>query len=67
MNHSDDFIVDYDYGKEDVAHDLYLMVKAGLIDIKIREDGEWLYSASEKSKSLTEEELEQILSNLSED
>ena len=67
MNHSDDFIVDYDYGKEDVAHDLYLMVKAGLIDIKIREDGEWIYSASEKSKSLTEEELEEILSNLSED
>jgi hypothetical protein len=65
MDHSDD--VDYHYDKEDVVNDLYLMVKAGLVDIRIREDGEWVYSASEMSKTLTEEELNEILSNLSED
>jgi len=67
MDYSDDSIVDYYYDKEDVVHDLYLMVKAGLVDIKIREDGEWVYSASEMSKTLTEEQLVQILSNLSEE
>ncbi len=65
MDHSDD--VDYQYDKEDVVNDLYLMVKAGLVDIRIREDGEWVYSASEMSKTLTEKELNEILSNLSED
>lgn len=66
MPDSDDFIVDYSYDKEDVIHDLYLMVKAGLIDIRMREDGEWLYSASEMSKSLTDDQLIQIIENLSE-
>jgi hypothetical protein len=65
MDYSDD--VDYHYDKEDVVNDLYLMVKAGLVDIRIREDGEWVYSASEMSKTLTEEQLVEILSNLSEE
>lgn len=67
MDYSDDSIVDYYYDEEDIIHDLYLMVKAGLVDIKIREDGQWLYSASEMSKTLTEEQLSQILENLSEE
>jgi hypothetical protein len=67
MDYSDDSIVDYYYDKEDVVNDLYLMVKAGLVDIRIREDGEWVYSASEMSKTLTEEQLVEILSNLSEE
>ena len=50
--------------KEEVANDLTLLVKAGLVDIKMREDGEWIYSASEYSKTLTEEQLMNILDNL---
>jgi DNA-binding transcriptional ArsR family regulator len=49
-----------------VSKDLELLVKARLVDIKMREDGEWIYSASEYSKSLTEEELTNILDNLDE-
>ena len=52
------------YTKEQIAQDLYLMVRAGLIDIKMREDGEWIYTASEYSKTLREEELNQILDDL---
>jgi len=50
--------------KEEVANDLTLLVKAGLVDIAMREDGEWIYSASEYSKTLTEEQLMNILDNL---
>jgi hypothetical protein len=67
MDYSDDSIVDYYYNEEDIIHDLYLMVKAGLVDIKIREDGQWLYFASEMSKTLTEDQLSEILENLSEE
>jgi hypothetical protein len=49
-----------------VSKDLELLVKARLVDIRMREDGEWIYSASEYSKSLTEEELTNILDNLDE-
>jgi len=49
-----------------VSKDLELLVKARLVDIRMREDGEWIYSASEYSKSLTEKELTNILDNLDE-
>ena len=49
-----------------VSKDLELLVNARLVDIRMREDGEWIYSASEYSKSLTEEELTNILDNLDE-
>jgi DNA-binding transcriptional ArsR family regulator len=49
-----------------ISKDLELLVKARLVDIKMREDGQWIYSASEYSKSLTEEELTNILDNLDE-
>jgi DNA-binding transcriptional ArsR family regulator len=49
-----------------ISKDLELLVKANLVDIKMREDGQWIYSASEYSKSLTEEELTNILDNLDE-
>ncbi len=53
-----------EYTKEEVQNDLTLMVKAGLIDIHMREDGEWIYSASEYSKTLTAEQLLEIIENL---
>ena len=40
------------------------MVKAGLLDINMREDGQWLYSASEASRNMTEEEKIAIISRL---
>jgi hypothetical protein len=57
---------DETYSKDELQRDLYLMVKAGLLEINMREDGQWLYSASEASKNMTEEEREDILSRLEE-
>lgn len=53
-----------DPDKTSIENDLYLMFKAGLMDVAVREDGEWLYSASEYSKTLTPEQLDYILENL---
>lgn len=52
--------------KDELQRDLYLMVKAGLLDISMREDGQWLYSVTEASKQMTDEERLDILSRLDE-
>lgn len=52
--------------KDELDEDLALLVRAGLVDIKMREDGQWLYSASQYSKTLTEEQIHNILINLEE-
>jgi hypothetical protein len=52
------------YEKEELTRDLTLMVKAGLLDIYMREDGEWVYKASDKSLQMTDEEKLEILDNL---
>lgn len=53
--------------EEEIAEDLTLLVSAGLVDIAMREDGEWIYSASEYSKTLTEEQIMDIIISLSHD
>lgn len=50
-----------DYSKEDLQRDLAKMVQAGLLDLYIREDGEWLYSLSEKVALMNDLEREQAL------
>ena len=42
------------------------MVKAGLLDIRMREDGEWVYSPSAASLTMTEEEKVDLISRLDE-
>jgi hypothetical protein len=49
--------------KEQINQDLYFMYKAGLIDIKMREDGEWVYFATEYAKGLTPEQLDKIFNS----
>lgn len=53
------------YNRDDIANDLFLMVKAGLLEVHIREDGEWVYSPSQKSLAMSDEEKMTILENLS--
>jgi DNA-binding transcriptional ArsR family regulator len=49
--------------KQQVIQDLQFMYKAGLVDIKMREDGEWIYFATEYAKGLTPEQLDEIFSS----
>ena len=53
-----------DTDKTSIENDLYLMFKAGLVEVAIREDGEWFYSVSEYSKTLTLKQIDYILANL---
>ena len=53
-----------DQDKACIENDLLLMINANLVDISMREDGEWLYTASEYSKTLTPEQLNYIIDNL---
>lgn len=45
-----------EYTREDLDDDLSLMVRAGLLDISMREDGVWLYSITEKAAKMTDQE-----------
>jgi len=54
------------YNREDLSRDLFLMVKAGLLDVRMREDGEWVYHPSEASLTMTEEEKIDLISRLDE-
>jgi hypothetical protein len=40
------------------------MVKAGLLDVFMREDGEWVFNVTEESKNMTEEERANLLARL---
>jgi hypothetical protein len=52
---------EHHYTKKDLQDDLGLMVTKGLLDISIREDGEWVYSLSEKAAAMTEQEREEAI------
>ena len=47
--------------KEEISDHLTALVKANLVEIRMREDGEWVYIATEYSKTLTPEQVEEIL------
>lgn len=53
-----------EYSREDLDRDLHLMVKAGLLDIHIREDGEWVFAVSADAKTLTEDQIRERLDRL---
>jgi hypothetical protein len=57
--------------KEELTEALALLVKHGLLDIAIREDGEWLYGLSKDVFEMSEEEkidaIFQMLENEEED
>ena len=52
------------YNKDDLSRDLFLMVKAGLLEVSMREDGEWVYKVTDSALLLTEEEKSDVLNRL---
>lgn len=55
-----------DYTKDDLSRDLFLMVQAGLLEVRMREDGEWVYQPSEAALAMSDEEKTDIISRLDE-
>lgn len=50
-----------EYTDKELIEDLWRMVHIGLLDISIREDGEWVYSRSKKSLDMSPDEIEELL------
>jgi len=50
------------YSMDELREDLNTLMRSGLIEITgITDDGEWLYSATEKCKNLQPEEIQSIV------
>lgn len=58
---------DDEYTTDDLIEDLAMMVKAGLLEVRIREDGQWLYGVSEAAMNMTDEEREEAIRRMVED
>ena len=56
-----------DYTIDKLSNDLSAMVKAGLLDIRMREDGEWVYVVADRVAAMSEEEREEALLKMYED
>lgn len=56
-----------DYTADDLTRDLALMVKAGLLEMHIRDDGEWVYKVSAKAEAMSEEERELAIRQMVDD
>lgn len=63
----DDINMSDDYTIDKLSKDLAAMVKAGLLDIRIREDGEWVYVVADRVAAMSEEEREEALLKMYED
>lgn len=63
----DDTNMSDDYTIDKLSKDLAAMVKAGLLDIRIREDGEWVYVVADRVAAMSEEEREEALLKMYED
>jgi len=44
-----------------------LMVKAGLIEMRMREDGQWLYAISDAARNMSDEEREATIRRMVEE
>jgi hypothetical protein len=48
----------------DLHKDIWSLYRAGLIEARIREDGEWIFSISDKAASMTEDELRNTVESM---
>lgn len=51
---------------DNLHQDLWALYRAGLIEARMREDGEWIFDASSKVKSMSETEIKQAIEAIGE-
>lgn len=51
---------------DDLSHDIWTLYRAGFIEASMRDDGEWVFSMSEKAKSMSDEEIKTAIESLDE-
>jgi hypothetical protein len=57
---------DKDYSMDDLHSDIWALYRAGLIEAKMREDGEWVFNVSAKAASMSEEEIQSAIESMDE-
>lgn len=54
--------MEYDYSPEDLMKDLQFLKDKGLIEVSgITEDGQWLYTATQKGRTMSQEEVAKLI------
>ena len=54
--------MEYDYSPEELMKDLLFLKDKGLIEVSgITEDGQWLYTATEKGRAMSQEEVAKLI------
>lgn len=50
-----------DYTKDDLLNDLNLLIKAELLEYHLTDDGNWVYKATEKAKTMSDEDIQKLV------
>jgi len=54
--------MEYDYSPEDLMKDLQFLKDKGLIEVSgITEDGQWLYTATEKGRTMSKDDITKLI------
>jgi len=53
-----------DYTKDDLLVDLNLLIKNGLIEYRLNEDGQWVYRITEEAKAMSDDEIRILIDNM---
>ena len=55
---------DGEYNMKDLHSDIWALYRAGLIEARMREDGEWIFNVSEIAAKMSEVEIRTFVENL---
>lgn len=53
-----------DYTKDDLLVDLNLLIKNGLIEYRLNEDGQWVYRITEEARAMSDDEITTLINNM---
>lgn len=49
------------YSEDELIQDINLLISLDLIDYRLREDGEWVYTITEKGRQMTDNQVGQVI------
>lgn len=49
------------YSEDELIQDINLLISLDLIDYRLREDGEWVYTITEKGRQMTDGQVGQVI------
>ena len=49
------------YSEDELIQEINLLISLDLIDYRLREDGEWVYTITEKGRQMTDNQVGQVI------